>query len=78
MNFRQIRLAKDEGVAALRRGFCRAEMAEIQPLGVAGFNQRFLNKNRLLQIFSGAACFLFQVFLPEADDGNSTARRCGI
>ena len=34
-----IHLAKTEGVAALRRGFCRAEMAEIPPPGVAGFIQ---------------------------------------
>ena len=34
-----IRLAKTEGVAALRQGFCRAEMAEIPPPGVAGFIQ---------------------------------------
>jgi hypothetical protein len=41
LNFRQIALAKAEGVVALRRRFCRREMAEMQPSARAGLIQRF-------------------------------------
>jgi hypothetical protein len=45
LNFRQIVLAKAEGLVVLRRGFCWREMAEMQPLARAGLIQRFLKEN---------------------------------